>query len=161
MDLNSVKTSLNALLGCFSKVFCNFLDLFDGHRSWWVCGVFRSIDGISLERNIRRTDSLLAEKSRRACSANMPDLAVDEATLYMHSIGDTLPPRDLTWCEDSWNTWVSRGLLRMSMMNFMSWQILQTHQRTDIGGFGQLQTALVCSLGVVLYSNVSWSPNSI
>ena len=160
MNLNSIETSLNALLGSFSKVFCNFVDLINGHGSWWVCSVFRSIDTIALERDIRRADSLLSEKSGGACSSNMPDLAVDEAALCVHSIGDTFPPRDLSRGMNSWDTRVSRGLSDVSN-EVREVADVQTHQRTDVGGFSQLQTAFVCSLAVVLHGNVSWSPNSI
>jgi hypothetical protein len=92
MDLDTIKASLNATLCCVCKVLCDTLNFFDGHWSWRNSCVRGSIHTIALEWNIRGTQWAVPIKERRhSGSTNMPDLADDEASFGMNSIGHPFP----------------------------------------------------------------------
>lgn len=108
MDLNAVETSLDTSLCSVCEILCDSMYLGNLQWSRRMAGIVGSVDSWAGDWDIGGADCLVTLKeSIRRCSSNVPDLAVDETAFGVNCICDSLPSCTLSWCEDSWNAWVS------------------------------------------------------
>lgn len=104
MDLNSVETGLDGVLGGLSVKLNVLLNLVLGESSWL---------GSALERNIARRDDVVAlglEVAGIGSAAECPQLHEDLAALGVDRLGDLLPSIDMCLVVDVWDAWVASGL---------------------------------------------------
>ena len=155
VDLHTVETGFQSTLGGSGVLLSQLLDLFHGHRLWWCLSVGRSIECVACDWNITGADRVLATKERRrGRTTDVPELAVDEGTLCVDSIGDSLPAIHLCLCEDAGNTRVASSLIMMLAM-VLQYVNNTSYQSVNGARLGEHEATLASSLRVVFHIQVA------
>jgi hypothetical protein len=84
----------------------------------------------------------------------VPQLAVDEGTLCVHSIGYSLPAVDLCLCEDARDTGVASSLIEMLAVFWRDGDSA-SYQSVDGTRLGEHEATLTGSLRVVFHVKVA------